>query len=49
MWFLSTLIMMASIDFSIGNIQEGATGRRLRATRNFLIKFEEKEISLVRG
>jgi hypothetical protein len=40
-WFL--------LNLSIGIIQEGVTGRRSRAMRNFLIKFEEKEISLRRG
>jgi hypothetical protein len=33
-WFL--------LNLSIGSIQQGVTGRRLRVTRNFLSKFEEK-------
>jgi hypothetical protein len=40
-WFL--------LNLSIGSIQEGATGKHSRVVRNFLIKFEEKEISLGRG
>jgi hypothetical protein len=49
MWFLSALIMKVSINLSISNIQEGATGRRSRVMRNLLINFEEKVISLGRG
>jgi hypothetical protein len=40
-WFL--------LNLSIGNIQEGVIGRRLRVAGNFLTKFEEKVISLGRG
>jgi hypothetical protein len=37
------------LNVSTGSIQEGVTGRHLRVVKNFLIKFEEKEISLGRG
>jgi hypothetical protein len=37
------------LNLSIGTIQEGVTWRCSRVVRNFLIKFEEKEISLARG
>jgi hypothetical protein len=45
-WFLSTLIMTFLLNFSIDNLQEGATERCLRVMNNFMMKFIKKEIIL---